>query len=154
MSMYLSQHCEIAGYGGSAWEAARGVLQKRILFCKTAVSSLKVKCSVSRLSHWFMDSLALSIQMSNVIILAMVKAIKMNGVSCCLIGNVERSSRSEKGGYCGMLRISGGLFMTSEQTDRADEPSQRVIACFPFNPCGVLCGWWWCAGFYIPQGVN
>lgn len=70
-----------------------------VFSCKTAVSFPKLKCSVSRLSHWFMDNLFLSIQMSNVIVLAMVRAIKMNGVSCCVIGNVEWSPRSEMDGH-------------------------------------------------------
>lgn len=43
-----------------------------------------------------MDNLGLSIHMSNVIVLAMVKALKINGGGCCLMGNVERSSRSER----------------------------------------------------------
>lgn len=72
-----------------------------------------------------MDNLVPSIRMSNVIVLAMLKAIKMNGVSCCVIGNDERSSRSEMDGCWGMLRISHGLFVTSEQKDWTDELSQK-----------------------------
>lgn len=75
-----------------------------------------------------MDNLVLSIQMSYVSILAMVRAIKMNGVSSCVIGNVERVSRSEMDGHGGMLRlkISDGLFMTSEQKDWTDGLSQKA----------------------------
>lgn len=51
------------------------------------------------------DNLLLSFQMSDVIILSMVTAIKMNGVSCCMIGNVERLPRSEMDGHGGMLRL-------------------------------------------------
>lgn len=49
---------------------------------KLLLSSPKLKCAVSKLSHWFTDNLVLSIQMSNVIALAMVKAIKMCDWKC------------------------------------------------------------------------
>lgn len=92
-----------------------------------------------------MDNLALSIQMSNVIVLAMVRAIKMNGVSCCVIANVERLSRSEMDGHGGTLRlrISGGLFLTpeTEGLDSWTEPERVKVTCCPLNPCGALCGW-------------
>lgn len=57
----------------------------------------------------------------------MVRAIKMNGVSFCVIGKVERSPRSEMYGPRGMLRlrVSDGLFMTSEQ-NWTDELSQKA----------------------------
>lgn len=70
-----------------------------IVSCQTAVNFPKLKCSVSRLSHRFMHNLLLSIQMSNVIVLAMVRAIKMKDVSHSVIGNVKRSMRSEMKGH-------------------------------------------------------
>lgn len=57
---------------------------EKVGFCymKLLLSSPKLKCVVSKLSHWFTDNLVLSIQMSNVIALAMVKAIKMCDWKC------------------------------------------------------------------------
>lgn len=52
-----------------------------------------------------MDNLALPIQMSNAIVLAMVSAIKMNGASCRVIGNVEGSSRVRWMSWGGKLRM-------------------------------------------------
>ena len=136
----------ISAFGVNRWITSRVTVRREsrciVWFCyvkrRRVLPSLN--CSVSRLSQWFMDNLVLSIWMSNVIVLAMLKAIKMNGVSCCVIGNDERSSRSEMDGRWGMLRISRGLFVTSEQKDWTDELSQKNNVLFSIQP--MRCTLW------------
>lgn len=73
------------------------VSNKCVIFsCKTA-ASLNVHSAYSVVD--IMDNLVVSFQMNNVIILGMVRAVKMNDGSCCVIGNVESSLRSEMNGH-------------------------------------------------------
>lgn len=158
----MYKYAFISAFEVNCWITSRATVRREsrciVWYCYVKLRRVlpSLNCWVSRLSQWFMDNLVPSIRMSNVIVLAMLKAIKMNGVSCCVIGNDERSSRSEMDGCWGMLRISHACSWPLNTRIGLMHWARKIMCCFLLSSCGALCGWWWrlCAGFYIPQGAN